>query len=102
MRDDDAGLRRELGHVLAASPAELESMGTEARRVALEISDEYVASAMYDGIQTGPRHLAAHDGSQRGMKILLSAFECEPGKGSEAGVGWGIAWALAKNTGSTF
>jgi len=25
--------------------------GTEARRVALEISDEYVASAMYDGIK---------------------------------------------------
>jgi glycosyltransferase involved in cell wall biosynthesis len=30
------------------------------------------------------------------MKLLLSAFACEPGKGSEEGVGWGIAWNLAK------
>lgn len=30
------------------------------------------------------------------MKVVLSAFECEPGRGSEAGVGWGVAWSLAK------
>ena len=30
------------------------------------------------------------------MRILLSAFACEPGQGSEAGIGWGIAWSLAR------
>lgn len=30
------------------------------------------------------------------MKILLSAYACEPGRGSEPGVGWNIAWELAK------
>jgi glycosyltransferase involved in cell wall biosynthesis len=31
-----------------------------------------------------------------GMKILLSAYACEPGRGSEPGVGWNWALALAK------
>jgi glycosyltransferase involved in cell wall biosynthesis len=30
------------------------------------------------------------------MKILLSAYACEPGKGSEPGVGWNWALALAR------
>ena len=31
------------------------------------------------------------------MKILLSAYACEPNRGSEPGVGWNIAWELAKH-----
>lgn len=31
------------------------------------------------------------------MKILLSAFACEPGLGSEEGIGWGTAWSLARD-----
>ena len=30
------------------------------------------------------------------MKILISAYSCEPGKGSEPGVGWNIAREVAK------
>ncbi len=30
------------------------------------------------------------------MRILLSAFACEPAQGSEAGIGWGIASSLAR------
>ncbi|GAB4233179.1 MAG: hypothetical protein Kow0049_16480 [Stanieria sp.] len=30
------------------------------------------------------------------MKILISAYSCEPGKGSEPGVGWNIAKEVAK------
>lgn len=30
------------------------------------------------------------------MKILLSAYACEPGKGSESGIGWNVARELAK------
>ncbi|AFZ44032.1 glycosyl transferase group 1 [Halothece sp. PCC 7418] len=30
------------------------------------------------------------------MKILVSAYACEPNRGSEPGVGWNIAWELAK------
>ena len=30
------------------------------------------------------------------MKILLSAYACEPGRGSESGVGWNMAKALAR------
>ncbi|MCM1984898.1 glycosyltransferase family 4 protein [Lyngbya confervoides] len=30
------------------------------------------------------------------MKVLLSAYACEAGRGSEPGVGWNIAWELAK------
>ncbi|MBD2296495.1 glycosyltransferase family 4 protein [Anabaena sphaerica FACHB-251] len=30
------------------------------------------------------------------MKILLSAYSCEPGKGSERGVGWNVAKAVAQ------
>ena len=29
------------------------------------------------------------------MKVLLSAFACSPGRGSEPGVGWGWATSLA-------
>jgi hypothetical protein len=31
------------------------------------------------------------------MKVLLSAYACEPGKGSEPGVGWNMAQALARH-----
>lgn len=31
------------------------------------------------------------------MKVLLSAYSCEPGKGSERGVGWNVAIEAAKN-----
>jgi glycosyltransferase involved in cell wall biosynthesis len=31
------------------------------------------------------------------MKILMSAYSCEPGKGSEPGVGWNIAQEVAKH-----
>ena len=31
------------------------------------------------------------------MKILLSAYACEPDRGSEPGVGWHTAWELAKH-----
>lgn len=31
------------------------------------------------------------------MKVLLSAYACEPGQGSEEGVGWNIALATAQN-----
>jgi len=31
-----------------------------------------------------------------GMKLVLSAYACEPGKGSEPGVGWNWALALAR------
>jgi hypothetical protein len=30
------------------------------------------------------------------MKILISAYSCEPGMGSEPGVGWNIAREVAK------
>lgn len=30
------------------------------------------------------------------MKVLLSAYACEAGRGSEPGVGWNVAWELAK------
>jgi len=30
------------------------------------------------------------------LKILLSAYACEPDKGSEPAVGWNIAWALSE------
>jgi glycosyltransferase involved in cell wall biosynthesis len=30
------------------------------------------------------------------MKILLSAYACEPGRGTEPGVGWNAAWEIAK------
>ena len=30
------------------------------------------------------------------MKVLLSAYSCEPGKGSEPGIGWNIAREIAK------
>lgn len=30
------------------------------------------------------------------MKILLSAYACEPNRGSEPGVGWNTAWELSK------
>lgn len=30
------------------------------------------------------------------MKVLLSAFSCHPGRGSEPGVGWGISQAIAR------
>lgn len=30
------------------------------------------------------------------MKILVSAYACEPGKGSEPGVGWSFVNELAK------
>jgi glycosyltransferase involved in cell wall biosynthesis len=33
----------------------------------------------------------------RVMKVLLSAYSCEPGKGSERGVGWNVAIEAAKN-----
>jgi glycosyltransferase involved in cell wall biosynthesis len=35
--------------------------------------------------------------SFRRMRVLLSAYACEPGKGSEPGTGWNLALALAKN-----
>ncbi len=31
------------------------------------------------------------------MKVLLSAYSCEPGKGSERGVGWNVAREVAKH-----
>lgn len=31
------------------------------------------------------------------MKVLLSAYACEAGRGSEPGVGWNIAWELSKH-----
>jgi glycosyltransferase involved in cell wall biosynthesis len=31
------------------------------------------------------------------LKVLLSAYACEPGKGSEPGVGWNIALQMAKD-----
>lgn len=34
--------------------------------------------------------------AQRNLRILLSAYACEPGKGSEPGVGWNWALALAR------
>jgi glycosyltransferase involved in cell wall biosynthesis len=30
------------------------------------------------------------------MKVLLSAYACEPGRGTEPGVGWNMAWQMAK------
>ena len=30
------------------------------------------------------------------MKVLLSAYACEPGRGTEPGVGWNAAWEIAK------
>jgi glycosyltransferase involved in cell wall biosynthesis len=31
------------------------------------------------------------------MRILLSAYACEPGRGSEPGVGWNVAYEVAKH-----
>jgi glycosyltransferase involved in cell wall biosynthesis len=31
------------------------------------------------------------------MKVLVSAYSCEPEKGSERGVGWNIVWELAQH-----
>jgi glycosyltransferase involved in cell wall biosynthesis len=33
---------------------------------------------------------------KRRLRVLLSAYACEPGKGSEAGVGWNMALQMAK------
>lgn len=30
------------------------------------------------------------------MKVLISAYSCEPGRGSERGVGWNVAYEVAK------
>lgn len=30
------------------------------------------------------------------MRVLLSAYACEPGRGSEPGIGWNWAWEIAK------
>jgi len=30
------------------------------------------------------------------MKVLLSAFSCHPGRGSEPGIGWGVSQAVAR------
>lgn len=30
------------------------------------------------------------------MRVLLSAYSCHPGRGSEPGVGWGVAQAVAR------
>jgi glycosyltransferase involved in cell wall biosynthesis len=30
------------------------------------------------------------------MKVLLSAYACEPGRGTELGVGWNTAWEISK------
>jgi glycosyltransferase involved in cell wall biosynthesis len=30
------------------------------------------------------------------MRVLLSAYACEPGRGTEPGVGWNTAWEMAK------
>jgi glycosyltransferase involved in cell wall biosynthesis len=30
------------------------------------------------------------------MKVLLSAYACEPGRGTELGVGWNTAWEIAR------
>ena len=30
------------------------------------------------------------------LKVLMSAYSCEPGKGSESGIGWNIACGMAK------
>ena len=50
-------------------------------------------------------HLLARHGSRayaaqvdRSMKLLLSAYACEPEKGSEPGVGWAAAVALARSS----
>ena len=32
----------------------------------------------------------------RRLRILISAYACEPGKGSEPGVGWNVAWEIAR------
>jgi len=34
--------------------------------------------------------------NERPMRILISAYACEPGKGSEAGVGWSMATQMSK------
>lgn len=31
------------------------------------------------------------------LKVLMSAYACEPGKGSEPGVGWNVAYEMAKH-----
>ncbi len=31
------------------------------------------------------------------MKVLISAYSCEPGRGSERGVGWNVAYEVAKH-----
>ncbi|MER2517501.1 MAG: glycosyltransferase family 4 protein [Candidatus Accumulibacter phosphatis] len=36
------------------------------------------------------------DSPRKSLRILLSAYACEPGKGSEPGVGWNWALALAR------
>ena len=35
--------------------------------------------------------------STHGLRVLLSAYACEPGKGSEPGTGWNLALALARS-----
>lgn len=30
------------------------------------------------------------------MKVLLTAFSCHPGRGSEPGIGWGVSQTVAK------
>jgi hypothetical protein len=34
----------------------------------------------------------------RRLKVLISAYACEPGRGSEAGVGWNVAVEAAPRT----
>jgi glycosyltransferase involved in cell wall biosynthesis len=40
--------------------------------------------------------LAAVEGAQRPRNILVAAYACEPGKGSEPGVGWHVCLAIAR------
>ena len=47
---EEAALRGHLRRVFDASPSELASLGAEAGRVALEMSDDFVAAAMFGGI----------------------------------------------------
>jgi glycosyltransferase involved in cell wall biosynthesis len=47
-----------------------------------------------DGMSSGKSKIA--DGNRRSLRILLSAYACEPNKGSEPGIGWHWATALAR------
>jgi len=55
-----------------------------------------MTSSSLEPIDTSTQSASDLSGNHRRLKVLLSAYSCEPGKGSERGVGWNVAREVAK------